>query len=149
MNKAFVKEPEVGDSAYCPRCQSLGVVVRETTLAAHLPPAVLAAEIANVAFFCPFPTCEVAYFDSFERVVTTDKLLGLVYPKDPDAPICACFGLKTDDIEQDLAEGGVVRTRALLEKAKSAAAQCLTKSPAGQSCVGEVQRYYMKRRGEK
>ena len=32
-----------------------------------------------------------------------------VYPKNPDAPICACFGLTRQDIEQDVSEGVVTR----------------------------------------
>lgn len=145
MNKAFVKEPEQGDSAYCPRCGSLGVGVGEATLAAQLAPQALAG-IAKAAFFCPFPTCEVAYFDSFDRVVPTAELLSPVYPKDPEAPLCACFGLSRDDIEADLDEGGVRRVRDLLEKARGPEAQCLTRSASGQCCVSEVQRYFMRRR---
>lgn len=147
MNKAFIKEPEPSDTAHCPRCGSLGVLVHEPTLAAHVRREVLEV-LANVAWFCPFPTCDVAYFDSFGRLATTGQLVQPVYPKDPDAPICACFGLSTSDIDQDLAEGGVRRTRALLEQAKSPAAQCLWKAASGQSCVGDVQRYYMQRRAK-
>ena len=35
----------------------------------------------------------------------TGDLDGPVYPKDPDAPICACFGLTRLDIEADVREG--------------------------------------------
>lgn len=147
MNKAFVREPEDTGQAYCPRCRSLGIAVQEATLTAQLKPEAL-AELSDTAWFCPFPTCEVAYFDLFERVATIDKLVAPVYPKDPQAPICPCFGFTTDEIEADLAENGVQRTRALVARAKSAEARCQTASPTGQSCVAEVQRYYMKRRGE-
>jgi bacterioferritin-associated ferredoxin len=70
-----------------------------------------------------------------------------VYPKDPQAPICACFGLTAEEVEADVAEGGVTRVRALIEKAKSPAAHCGTAAASGQSCIGEVQRYFMKLRG--
>ena len=52
-----------------------------------------------------------------------------VYPKDPTAPICACFGLTRHDIEQDVAEGVVTRTKAVLEKAKSSQARCASWPP--------------------
>jgi hypothetical protein len=146
MNKAFVREPDDTGQAYCPRCRSLGVAVQETTLVAHLRPDAL-EELADTAWFCPFPTCQVAYFDVFERAVTVDALVKPVYPKDPTAPICPCFGFTTDEIDQDIAEGSVQRTRTLVEQAKSAAAHCSTASPSGQCCVAEVQRYYMKHRG--
>lgn len=146
MNKAFVREPDDTGNAYCPRCQSLGIAVQEVTLAAHLQPDALES-LASTAWFCPFTTCDVAYFDVFERVATVNDLLCSVFPKDPSAPICPCFDFTTDEIDCDLAEGTVDRTRALVTKAKSNAARCLTASPTGQSCIAEVQRYYMKRRG--
>jgi hypothetical protein len=145
MNKAFVKEPEDTGQAHCPRCGSLGVTVREETLAAFLPEKVR-QDLADTAFFCPFARCEVAYFDIFERTVRIGSVLRPIYPKDPEAPICGCFGLTTDDIEQDLQEGGVTRVKALLAQAKTQAAHCQTASPSGQSCVTEVQRYYMRRK---
>lgn len=146
MNKAFVREPEDTGNAYCPRCRSLGISVREETMAAQLRPEAQ-EQLGDVAWFCPFPTCEVAYFDLFERVVTVDALIRPVYPKNSEAPLCPCFGFTAEDIEQDLAEGGVARTRALVEKSKTAEAHCVTASPTGHSCVAEVQRYYMQRRG--
>jgi hypothetical protein len=145
MNKAFVKEPEQSDSAYCPRCGSLGIAVGEATLAAQLAPESQGA-ISKAAFFCLFPTCEVGYFDSFERVVPASDLLRPAYPKDSEAPICACFGFTRDDVEDDLNEDGVRRVRELLAKARTSEAQCLVKAASGQCCVSEVQRYYMRRR---
>ena len=44
----------------------------------------------------------MAYFDAFERAILSADLTKPVYPKDPDAPICACFGLTRRDIEQDV-----------------------------------------------
>jgi hypothetical protein len=145
MNKAFVREPEDDGRAYCPRCQSLGVPVQEATLTVHLKPEAL-EDLADTAWFCPFATCEVAYFDQFERVALVESLLKPVYPKDPRAPICPCFNFSTEEIEQDIAEGGVARTRALVAKAKSPAACCSNASPTGQTCIAEVQGYYMKHR---
>ena len=81
-----------------------------------------------------------------ERTATVDLVNRPIYPKDPDAPICGCFGLTTDDIEQDIAEGVVTRVKALLAQAKTPAAKCQTQSPSGQCCVPEVQRYYMRRK---
>jgi hypothetical protein len=85
----------------------------------------------------------VVYFDAFERVLLTTDLSRPVYPKDPTAPIWACFGLTRQDIEQDDREGGVTRVKAALEKARSAEARCRQKAANGQSCVGYVQKYYM------
>jgi hypothetical protein len=147
MNKAFLREPDESGALNCPACGSLGIAVTRETWQHHV------ADGANVglaesAFFCPYPKCDVVYFDMFDRRVKSEALVHGVYPKDPQAPICPCFGLTAADIEADVREGVVTRTRANVEKAKSPEARCLTASPSGQSCVGEVQRLYMKLRGD-
>ncbi len=95
------------------------------------------------ANFCPSPQCKVVYFDAFERVVLAADLLHPVYPKDPTAPICACFGLRREDIEEAVRAGSVARVKAVLEKAKSPEARCRQLAANGQSCVAYVQKYYM------
>ncbi len=148
MNKAFVREVEDNGQRFCPGCRSLGMMVGVATLHALVSDR-SQVQLADPAFFCPFPTCEVAYFDEYDRVVGVEQLRQPVYPKDPEAPLCPCFGLTRDDIEADLQEGGVTRVRAVVEKSKTAAACCALKSPTGQSCVAEVQRYYFRRRSER
>jgi bacterioferritin-associated ferredoxin len=144
MNKAFVREPDPG-SEFCPRCGSEGQPVLRETIVAQLPPA-SESPLAVTANFCPQGTCEVAYFDMFERVILVSELRQPVFPKDPDAPICACFQFTAKEIDQDIAEGVVTRTKELLAKAKSDAARCAQLAPNGRSCVAEVQRYYMQHR---
>jgi hypothetical protein len=90
----------------------------------------------------------VVYFDDFDRVIDREAFGRPVYPKDPSAPMCSCFGLTLDDIEADVSEGGVRRVKELLAKAKSPQAQCSRLAPSGQPCVPEVQRCYMQLRGE-
>jgi Zinc binding domain len=146
MNKAFVKELD-NTEGRCPRCGSPGVVVYQSTLAAHLAPEVL-AHLTDSAFFCAQPRCPVVYFDLFDRTVDESAVKVPVYPKNPEAPLCYCFGLTREDVDEDLLEKGVARTRACIERAKSAEARCGLKSPSGQSCIAEVQRYYMQNRRE-
>jgi hypothetical protein len=141
MNKAFVREPD-HTVEYCPRCGSQGQPVGWDTLRAHLP-AEQRSKLAQSACFCPSPQCEVAYFDMFDRIVPASALSGPVYPKDADAPLCACFGLTRDDIEQDVREGVATRTRAALEKAQSAAARCTELAVNGRSCVAWVQKCFL------
>jgi hypothetical protein len=91
----------------------------------------------------------VAYFDTFERVILASELQQSVYPKDPNAPICACFGLTRADIELDVQEGVVTRTKAALEKAKSKEARCIELAANGQSCATYLQKCYMQCRNAK
>jgi hypothetical protein len=116
--------------------------VGSVTLQAHLTGA-QRGRISDPAAFCPSPKCRVAYFDSFERVILAADLERPVYPKDPSAPICACLGLTRADIERDVEEGVVTRTKAALEKAKSPGARCAETAANGQSCEAYVQKCYM------
>jgi hypothetical protein len=147
VNKAFVREPDQ-TADYCPRCGSRGEPVGRETIQAYLP-AGKTPTLADPANFCPSPQCGVVYFDAFERVILTGDLDRPVYPKDPDAPICACFGLTRQDVEADVREGVVTRVKAIIEKAKSADARCAHKAANGQSCVAAVQKYYFQCRQAK
>ncbi|MEZ6063278.1 MAG: hypothetical protein R3C19_23265 [Planctomycetaceae bacterium] len=147
MNKAFVREPEPDGRAFCPRCGSLGTPVSKPTLDGHIS-AVSRQQLGDTAWFCAFPTCDVAYFDLFERLASVDDLQSAVYPKSPSAPICACFGFTLDDIEADVLDGTPRRIRELLAKSASDEARCETLAADGECCMKEVQRLYMKRRAE-
>ncbi len=146
MNKAFIREPDDTGQGHCPACGSLGIAVERETWQAHVRRE-LAAGLAEAAFFCPFPRCDVVYFDMFERRVTSEALNEPVYPKDPHAPVCACFGLTADEIETDARAGDVTRVRELLKKAESGQALCRTKAASGRPCTADVQREYLKARG--
>jgi Zinc binding domain len=143
MNKAFTREPDETGAKRCPQCDSPGQQVGPETLAAQVGDEARTA-IAESAYFCPYARCEVAYFDAFERVVKVDRLKHPIYPKDPTAPLCPCFGLTTEDVEQDVREGVVTRVRELVARTKSPEARCKEMSPTGQSCIAEVQRYYLR-----
>ncbi len=145
MNKAFVRESDSID-VLCPRCGAAGIDVPRGTIEQHVPPEALRV-LAATAFFCPTPTCPVAYFDAFEAQIGQEALLHPVYPKDSSAPLCPCFGLTRDDVEADVAEGTPRRIRELLARSKSPAARCEVASPSGRSCLPDVQRYYFKLRG--
>ena len=141
MNKAFVREPDqVAD--FCPRCGTKGEPVGCETLHHHLPKE-KRGQVSEPSNFCPSPRCEVVYFDAFERVVLAADLSHPVYPKDPTAPVCACFGLTREDIEKDVRAGSLTRVKAVLEKARSPEARCRQLAANGQSCVAYVQKYYM------
>jgi hypothetical protein len=145
MNKAFVREPDTTD-VLCPRCGAAGTPVLRAAFETNVPAEARRA-LAASTYFCATPTCPIAYFDAFEATVLADALNGPVYPKDPRAPLCACFGLTIDDVEYDIAEGTPARIRALLAKSKTADARCEELSPTGRSCIADVQRCYFKLRG--
>jgi len=102
----------------------------------------------DAAWFCSFARCDVAYFNQFETVVTVDELRGAVFPKHPDAPLCACFGFGAEDVEADVSEGIPTRIRQLLARSQSPEARCQTVAADGQCCMREVQRLFMKLQGD-
>jgi hypothetical protein len=145
MNKAFVREPDNTD-VLCPRCGAAGTAALRVAFESHVAPEIRRPLAASV-YFCSTPTCPVAYFDAFEAVVPAAALLRAVYPKDPSAPLCSCFGLTLDDVEADVAAGTPTRIRELLAKSKTLAARCDELSPTGRCCIPDVQRCYFKLRG--
>ncbi|MCH2203691.1 MAG: hypothetical protein MK102_17115 [Fuerstiella sp.] len=143
MNKAFVREPELDSRPCCPRCGSLGASVNKITLDHHVQTH-LRRKIDDTAWFCAYASCDVAYFDLFERSVAVGELQAPVYPKDIDAPICACFGFTIEDIDSDVQSGTPTRIRELLAKSETSDARCHISAADGQCCTREVQRLYMK-----
>ncbi|MCU0962538.1 MAG: hypothetical protein MUF48_20780 [Pirellulaceae bacterium] len=141
MNKAFVREPD-STATYCPRCGSQGERVGTEVLQHYVADAQRQL-LTEPAFFCPSPKCAVAYFDAFERFVLVKDLVRPAYPKDPSAAICACFGVTRRDIQRDVDEGVVTRTRAAVEQAQSSAACCAHLAANGRSCVPYLQKCFL------
>lgn len=103
--------------------------------------------LAATAYFCPTSVCEVAYFDAFEAVMLAEELLRPVYPKDPDAPLCPCFGLTYADLQEEAAAATPERIRRLYRRSKTDEARCHELTPTGRCCLPEVQRVYFRLRG--
>jgi hypothetical protein len=129
MNKAFVREPEFDGRAFCPRCGNLGQPVEAGPLDTHIRPE-SRGKMHDSAWFCGFPRCDVAYFNLFDAVVMTDELRGPVYPKNSNAPICACFGFSYDDVVSEADQE----------------ANCHTLAADGRPCISAIQELYMKLR---
>jgi hypothetical protein len=147
MNKAFTREPDADGRVYCPRCRSLGIPVTTVTLDRHVKTQPRVG-LGDSAWFCDFARCDISYFDQFDRSVVVDELRSSIYPKDPEAPVCACFGFTLEDIDADVEQGTPTRIRELLAKSQSGDAQCQTLAADGRCCMREVQRIYMKRLAE-
>ena len=143
MNKAFVREPEFDGRAYCPRCGTVGTAVDTRPLDPHIP-AEFRAKMHDSAWYCGFAGCEVAYFNVLETVVVMDELNAPIYPDDLDAPLCACFGFRYEDVEADVSASQPVRIRQLLAKSQSSEARCQILAVDGKCCLTEVQKLYLK-----
>ena len=144
MNKAFIREPD-DVASRCPDCQTMGQSVGPETLNAQLSSEVR-KRLAESAYFCPDEHCKIVYFDDYSAIVTRSQFSQPIPLKDLDAPICSCFGTSREDIDRDIAEGSVVRTKAAILKAQSSEARCTSKSPNGRLCIQNLQGYYFKQK---
>lgn len=143
MNKAFMRDPEPDGRAYCPKCQALGDPVGRATLDYHLQPTVR-NRFGNDGWFCSFPDCDVAYFDSYDRIILVSELQFPVYPKSLEAPICACFGFTVDELDTAIETRSPTTIRELLAKSKTSEANCSLLAANGRCCLQEVQRLYIR-----
>ena len=135
-----MKEPEPGEPR-CPGCAGLGEPVGLPTLEAHLA-ADARAPLGATAFYCPDPACPTAYFNGWGTSVPREKLTSTAYPKDPEAPVCSCFGLTAAEVVADARDGRKERVKSLLERSKGPEARCLEKSPDGRCCMPLVSRLF-------
>lgn len=146
MNKAFMREAD-GELDRCPGCGARGVSVGAETLDSQLADS-LRGRMGTSAYFCRQERCEIVYFDEFERRLRTTDFDRGIYPKDPQAPICTCFGLCESDVADDVSDGTVRRIREVVDRSKTDAARCRFTAPSGECCVTEVQRVYFRLRGQ-
>jgi hypothetical protein len=145
MSRAFVKEPETSGPA-CPSppgCGGAGVPVSRVTLQARLRPEA-AARFAGEAYFCPDPACEVAYFDAGRERATREELVAPVWPKQPGAPLCACFGVVRETLQDFGRRGDKAAMRAFLERAGSPEARCESRAADGHCCATEARRVFLR-----
>jgi hypothetical protein len=140
MSRAFVRDPEPGEPR-CPGCGALGDAVGLPTLEAHLPPAARAT-LGAAACYCASPECRNAYFNAWGAVVPVDQLTGPAWPKDPNAPICPCFGLRAEDVVADAREGRKDRIKDLRDRSEGSEARCAERCPDGRSCLPRVLRLF-------
>ena len=146
MSRAFVKEAEETPDPTCPvppGCGGAGVPVSHATLRARLQPAA-AARFAGETFFCPDPACEVAYFDAGGERASRDEMLAPVWPKSPSAPLCACFGVARETIEEFARRGDKAAMRAFLDRTASPSARCESSSADGHCCATEARRVFLR-----
>jgi Zinc binding domain len=145
MSRAFMKEPETSGPS-CPSppgCGGVGVPVSRATLEARLRPEA-AARFAGAAYFCPDPACEVAYFDAGRERAPRSEMIAPAWPKHPGAPLCACFGVTREVLEDFGRRGDKAEMRAFLERTSSPEARCELLAADGRCCATEARRVFLR-----
>lgn len=148
MSRAFIKESEAPEPV-CPPprgCGGRGVPVPALVVVANLGETG-AGRLGSEAYFCPDPLCQVAYFDATGGRAGVAELRERRWPKDPAAPLCACFRVAEEEIAAWAREGRTDRMREFLERVRSGAARCSTATHDGRSCEAAARRVFMSERG--
>ena len=148
MSQAFVREPDAPEPR-CPApsgCGGLGQAVTRVTLTANVGEEVGRA-LDGELFFCPDPGCEVAYFDSTAGRIAVDRLIERRWPKDPDAPLCACLGVTEETITDWARENRTDQMKAFLKRTEGPEAHCLSRTHAGRGCVLDARRVFVREKG--
>ena len=145
MSRAFIKEPETTGPG-CPSppgCGGTGVPVSRATLQARLRPAA-AERFLDAGYFCPDPACAVAYFDARRERALRDEMIDPAWPKNAGAPLCACFGVTREALEDLGRRGDKAAMRAFLERTGSPEAHCEIRAADGRSCATEARRVFIR-----
>ncbi len=96
-------------------------------------------------YFCEDPACDVVYFPWQAEAPTFRKSdlcvrVGAKEKSDP-IPVCYCFGVTRNDIEEELRQTGkstfAARITAEVQRGNCA---CEVKNPSGKCCLGNVTR---------
>lgn len=140
MSRAFMKEGETPEPR-CPSCGALGETVGPATLEAQLSPSDRKS-LGDRAYYCASPSCSVGYYNAWGGVVSIDRLKSRAWPKDPNAPLCPCFGLKASDVVDDARAGRKGRVLEIREEADAPDPRCVGLSPDGRCCVAQVMRLF-------
>jgi hypothetical protein len=140
MSRAFMKESEPADPR-CPECSALGEPVGLVTLKGHLEPEDCSS-LGAKAFYCVNSGCHTAYFNAWGVSVPFERMTRTAYPKDPDAPICPCFGMTVAEVVEDARAGNRDRIRDLATRAQGPQAHCAENCPDGTTCLPRVLRLF-------
>jgi CopZ-like zinc binding protein len=140
MSRAFMREPDPKDPG-CPECGATCEPVAPSTVDAHVPPS-LRAPLTGTVFYCANPSCRTAYFNSWGASVPAGQVIGSAWPKDPEGPICPCFGVNADDVLADARDGRKDRVKELVDRSRGSEARCAQSSPDGACCVPRVLRLF-------
>lgn len=149
MSRAFVKESEAKEPR-CPvsvgGCGGSGIPVTLATVRANFSGTDV-PEFHGDIFYCPDPSCPIAYFDGFGTRIDRAQRSRKAWPKDPDGFACSCFQVSVEAIEEFALSGNKAAMRDLLNRAASGEARCPTQAPDGRNCAPEIRRIFMRTLG--
>jgi hypothetical protein len=74
--------------------------------------------------------------------MSLERIIGPAYPKDPEGPICPCFGVTAAEITADARAGLKERVRDLRQRSESPEARCRVRCPDGECCIPRVFRLF-------
>ena len=96
-------------------------------------------------WFCPAPTCPVAYFDDAGSLTFSLEQVRVPIwhkqPDDPTTPICYCFKFTTQMLRDELAQtGSSTIAEQITAGIQRGLCACAITNPQGNCCLGNVRR---------
>lgn len=141
MSRAFVKEQDAPDPR-CPGCGGRGVSVPATAVRARTTTDRSRA-LDGDARFCEDAGCDTAYFDGFGTAIQIGELTHPAWPKDGDAPVCACFGITEGQVEACAEAGDKGQMKTWIDRIHGPERRCTTAAADGRSCEAALRRIFM------
>ena len=128
----------------CPSCAVKGGHVETVTLQALVRPELRGRITAGSYRFCDTLSCDTVYYDeNGSHTFSKPDLTVRVGVKETDAPrpICYCFDLTIEEIEDEIRRTGQSTVLDDIKTRMKAGCWCETKSPQGACCLGTVSKY--------
>jgi len=147
MNKAFCPRTGIRRASLLSTLRCVGVAGGRRAAGQVHPARIAQSKCKTPPGFAIFRAAKLRTSTNFKKSCRFEELTQPVYPKNFDAPLCACFGFQYDDVEADVRDGVPTRIRELLAKSKTPEAHCQSLAADGRCCMATVQELYMKLRG--
>lgn len=120
----------------------MGISVWEEALGAQLS-ADVRSSLGPEVYYCPSPSCDVAYFDTTGNTLPLSVVARPAYPKPASAPLCRCLGVTAEAIIEEAKRGDRGLIRRLVAQAESDTRSCARRMPSGLPCATEARRLFM------
>ncbi|KAF3981893.1 MAG: hypothetical protein HFP81_09790 [Methylococcales symbiont of Hymedesmia sp. n. MRB-2018] len=126
-------------SQTCPECGSNSKSVKMRTLYHQLHFPENKKNLLNSPYFCPLPSCPVAYFSTTGRTIPTTQLKTSEEIK--KNKLCFCFDIDTDIYYSALGtERAHYIKEFVIQRTKLKDCACEIRNPSGQCCLADFKR---------
>lgn len=142
---------EVRKEGSCPKCGKSGAKTHRGTPAGHLSDAGLEKTQGwSEVHVCFNPDCEVLYFHDTAWVSFRESRTRVGFKeKEPPHPLCYCFNHTGEEFLKEIEKHGKpISVEEIKRQVKAKNCRCETTNPTGLCCLGSIQTFIKRARGE-